>query len=393
MHKLKQVVAALLLAVLILAWHPGRTLAASPDRLPVIFIPGIGGTELYNRNELVWVNTWRLIGSHIPGLNLLQMNWLQPLRLQADGSSPYQPSYDIRVGDVMRHNATDIYSSMISALKTQSNDVRVFPFDWRLDLAVSADKLSHYVERTLAETKSTKVILVGHSMGGLVARDYVVRGGATKVKATISLATPWLGSPMAYRALEYGWDLGMKLPGTRWSALAPGDVKTLSQNFPSVYLLGPGKAYFEQYPEGYLVRGTTRYTYDMSLNQGMAAHNRTLALRAPPYQERLLNGKDYGVEQYVLAGKGRSTLGGITERKDWLGLYRRTEWQVDGDEVVPLYSADLGYSRNSAVPARYVGKVAAVAYVENQPHTQFTQLWAVQQQVIAWLELIQDSPK
>lgn len=393
MRKLKRLLALLLVAAYCLAVLPARTEALAPaPRYPVIFIPGIGGTELHTDKEIVWINTLRLAAAQIPIINLFHMNWLLPLRLTADGVTPYYASgKSIRTGDILRHGLTDIYGDMIESLRrqgyTEGKDLFVFPFDWRQDLTTAADRLAPLVDQVRRESGADKVVLIGHSMGGLIARDYVVRGGAPKVKATISLATPYLGSPMAYRAVQYGWDMGMKIPGTRWSALAPKDVQLLTKNYLSVYQLAPGHHYFDLYPEGYLTRSGANLGHADALEKGMAPHNRDLARRGATYQDKLLDGHDYGVAQFVLAGKGRQTVSGFTERTDWLGIKQRTERHTDGDEVVPLSSADLGYSQNPASVTKYLGQVRAVAYAEAQ-HTFITQSKAVQAQVAEWLDTL-----
>lgn len=388
---MKRFFALLLLVATLLTWFPFRAQAQVENRYPVIFIPGIAGTELYNNNELVWVNSWRLLGSQVPILNLFQMSWLLPLRLATDGTTPYYTSSKVRTGDVMRRNLSDIYSPFLDALTregyVEGRDLFVFPYDWRQNLSASADALGRRVDEALQKSGASQVILVSHSMGGLVARDYVVRGGAAKVKATIAMATPWLGSPMAYRALAYGWDMGLKLPGTRWAALAPKDIKLLAQNYPSVYALAPARQYFDFYPQGYLSRGGRNLSHADAVSQGLAPHNRTLAGTGAGYYDRLLDGDSHGVLQFVLVGRGRQTLGGITERKDWLGMTHKTERMTDGDEVVPVLSADLGYSQDPARAERYLGNLEAVAYA-NEVHTFFTAAPAVQQRVTGWIQTV-----
>jgi len=46
------------------------------------------------------------------------------------------------------------------------------------------------------------IIIVGHSLGGLVARLALVRGGARQVRALITIASPHLGTGLAYEGLE-----------------------------------------------------------------------------------------------------------------------------------------------------------------------------------------------
>lgn len=47
-----------------------------------------------------------------------------------------------------------------------------------------------------------KIIIVGHSLGGVVARLALVRDGAPHVKALITIASPHQGTVLAYRGLD-----------------------------------------------------------------------------------------------------------------------------------------------------------------------------------------------
>lgn len=362
-----------------------------PNRLPVILVPGIGGSELYNGSELIWVDTLRLIGRQLPGFDLLTMGWLTPLRLRPDGQTPWYSSSRIRVGDLLRHGLADGYSGLIRALEGKGyrlgHDLRLLPYDWRKEPTEAAAALDRLVERTLRETGAPKVILVGHSLGGLVGREYLIQRGGERVAALITLATPWLGSPIAYRALRYGWDLGLKLPGTRWSLFAPSEVRLLVQNYGSVYALAPSPRYWDWYPEGYLERGGRALDHAQSHAWGMAPHNKALAARGAEVQSRWLDGRHYGVPHYLLVGTGSGTLGGISEWQDWLGFSYKQERFVDGDEVVPLHSADLGFSQDPSAPARYLGRVEEVRYLR-RPHTLMAQFPETHAVVLGWVDQV-----
>jgi len=76
-----------------------------------------------------------------------------------------------------------------------------FPYDWRLDNRVNAEKLRQAVDRKVhvwrAYTGDDRAgaVIIAHSMGGLVARYYVeVLGGWELCRAIISLGTPYRGS-------------------------------------------------------------------------------------------------------------------------------------------------------------------------------------------------------
>ena len=77
-----------------------------------------------------------------------------------------------------------------------------------------ADQLKVRVDQVLAATGAPKVALVGHSMGGLVARDYLRRHGARRVERLITIATPHAGSMLAW--VCPGISLRQLRPGNRW---------------------------------------------------------------------------------------------------------------------------------------------------------------------------------
>ena len=67
------------------------------------------------------------------------------------------------------------------------------------DIRVAARELGHHVERICASTGADKVHIVGHSLGGLMARYYVQRlGGDARVDTLVTLGTPHRGSIIAH---------------------------------------------------------------------------------------------------------------------------------------------------------------------------------------------------
>ncbi|MFC7451372.1 esterase/lipase family protein [Rhodococcus daqingensis] len=64
-----------------------------------------------------------------------------------------------------------------------------------LPVDVSSGQLATFVDEVLAATGATKVDLVGHSQGTVLANNYAkFRGGAGKVGRIVSLAPPWDGT-------------------------------------------------------------------------------------------------------------------------------------------------------------------------------------------------------
>ena len=79
-----------------------------------------------------------------------------------------------------------------------------------------AEQVAAKIDAILAVTGARQVAIVGHSMGGLVARDYLRRYGASKVRVLITLGTPHHGSVHAW--LFPGTCLAQIRPGSAWLA-------------------------------------------------------------------------------------------------------------------------------------------------------------------------------
>lgn len=79
-----------------------------------------------------------------------------------------------------------------------------------------ADQLKVRIDAILAATGASTVALVGHSMGGLVARAYLRRHGSRRVERLITLGTPHAGSILAWTFP--GTSLQQMRPGSAWLA-------------------------------------------------------------------------------------------------------------------------------------------------------------------------------
>ena len=78
------------------------------------------------------------------------------------------------------------------------------------------DQVATKIDSILATTGAKQLAIVGHSMGGLVARAYLRRHGSAKVSTVITIGTPHNGSVHAW--LFPGVSLGQLRPSNRWLA-------------------------------------------------------------------------------------------------------------------------------------------------------------------------------
>ena len=73
---------------------------------------------------------------------------------------------------------------------------------WR-DMEASTESLAKKVDELRINLKVDQVILIGHSMGGMIARNYIQnRGGAAHVHGMVTLGSPHHGSKLAPFALS-----------------------------------------------------------------------------------------------------------------------------------------------------------------------------------------------
>ena len=91
-----------------------------------------------------------------------------------------------------------------------------------------ARQLADEIERICRQTHARQLIVIGHSMGGLIARAYLRDFGAARVARVVTLASPHHGSELARHAIGAN---GRQLrPGNDWLA----DLNVAERKAPSV---------------------------------------------------------------------------------------------------------------------------------------------------------------
>lgn len=82
------------------------------------------------------------------------------------------------------------------------------------DIDDYAAAIARRIDAVLAETGAARVILVGHSMGGLAARAYLRQFGGMRVQRLLTLGTPHAGSQLARFGM--GRNARQMEPGSAW---------------------------------------------------------------------------------------------------------------------------------------------------------------------------------
>jgi pimeloyl-ACP methyl ester carboxylesterase len=117
----------------------------------------------------------------------------------------------------------------------------VFPYDWRKSSASNAVDLAKFMEVVrYYNPEAEQVDLVAHSNGGLVARRFILDNPGA-VNRFVSLASPFAGATKIIAALETG-DLDDSALNF---VLRPALAKKLTEYFPGFFQLLPGPGFFE----------------------------------------------------------------------------------------------------------------------------------------------------
>ncbi|MFE7558795.1 hypothetical protein [Kitasatospora sp. NPDC057500] len=194
----------------------------------VVFVPGILGTRLTRDGEDVWNQSKQaLLGLRRPG-RAVEGLMLPPGVGDEAPEGPWALDADqlLKGPEALPGLVSSMgYPDVRAALGWSGAEGReqgphpkqylVFPYDWRLSNRFTARQLRERVDSALAEWRELapgvhpqarddppKLILVCHSMGGLVARYYLeCLGGREHTRALVTLGTPFRGAAKAVRVL------------------------------------------------------------------------------------------------------------------------------------------------------------------------------------------------
>jgi hypothetical protein len=180
----------------------------------IVLLPGIMGSALQNKDGKA---IWDLNVGAISGALFSLGGSLQELILSSETST----GDGVKAIHLMRNAhlipcfwKIDGYSGLSEFIQSKFEAIPgenffEFPYDWRLDNRISARRLKSEVSEWLGNRRirypDARLVLLAHSMGGLVARYFLeVLEGWRDTKMLISLGTPYRGSVKALDFLVNG---------------------------------------------------------------------------------------------------------------------------------------------------------------------------------------------
>lgn len=207
----------------------------------IVLLPGIMGSALKKESTIVWDTSISAIGRGL----ISRGASVRSLTLNTDNSDGEDVSATHLLDDV--HIVPffwkiDGYSGLFRYIQTKlgvtpGENFFEFPYDWRLDNRISAKRLANAAAEWLDGQRQrhpdARLVIIGHSMGGLVARYFIeVLGGWRDTRMLVTLGTPHRGSVKALDFLANGLR-------KRLGPVTLVELTNLIQSLPSVYQLLP----------------------------------------------------------------------------------------------------------------------------------------------------------
>lgn len=212
----------------------------------IVLLPGITGTQLRKDGNVIWGFSG---GSLVKSLLTRGGHLRKALTLKED---PHDVD-DLEDGVVADRLMPDLhllpglwkidgYSKVSKVIQekfevTKDKNFFHFPYDWRRDNRVAARRLqrqsAEWLRRWRASTgnDNARLILVAHSMGGLISRYFLeVLQGWKDTRALLTFGTPYRGSLNAVDTLANGMKKGPR---------GLIDLSDMARSFSAIYQLLP----------------------------------------------------------------------------------------------------------------------------------------------------------
>jgi pimeloyl-ACP methyl ester carboxylesterase len=285
------------------------------DAIRVFVVPGIMGSQLGIKRE--------------PPLPH-DILWLDPIDIQVGRLS----SLHLKDGAAIVPLGVVLYSYLRLKLNLRAAGFSpvLYDYDWRRGV----DELGAALADRIRNEPSDRVMIVAHSMGGLVSRAALTQPGMSNVERLVLLGTPNFGSFAPLQALRGTYPVVRKIS----SLVGTGTPETLAgeifNSFPSLYQMLPSAQ----------CNGCANLFDPAEWPSTGPRPNKALLREARNIQSKLVQADE---RICVVVGVGQETVTAVTKRKDDF-VYTITR---HGDGTVPAVSAGLPGARNHYTTAAH----------------------------------------
>lgn len=278
---------------------------------------------------------------------------------------------DIRPDGPILFLGRDFGRGLLSAFEQRGWQLHVnlgaWGYDWRLDVRESARQLDKVVQMYRLRGGAREIDIVAHSMGGLVSKYYLMyEDGARYVDTFITMGTPYLGAPKAFKVMVAGDNMGVP-------TVEPATLERVADTIPGIYQLMPSEMWFTKNeireggrvlynggfvdvytlpsePDEWPVRTLSypetlelleQFPYDLA-NPESPYRNWGMYSRYGVALHDLLDDKPIpGVKRHAVVSVGLGTIVGVSELRSFYqdGGYHFQLRYGDGDATVPTASA------------------------------------------------------
>ncbi len=291
------------------------TFARMSIRRPVVFVPGLMGSELWVGNERVW-----------PSVKSFLTN---PEQFRYPEGGPFEARAIVdELVIVPNLIKQDQYNRLGDYLVEQLGyrrglDYFEFAYDWRQDVRQSARELARAIDEL---PTSRPVTIMAHSLGTLVGRYYIERlGGRSRVDRAILMGGPHLGTVKALVSL-------LVAPSVLPFGFMGERLRRVLMTFPSSYQILP------TYPCGVDQDGEV---VNFLEDETWIGEEHVPLLRAAREFRREL-GMDSSVPTLSIFGYGLKTLAGVSlERTNGTISDTVFKSELNGDSGILVTSAVL----------------------------------------------------
>jgi len=370
---------SIILIIVLLAGLGAMLFTGVEEKKAIIILPGLGGSAFYGVEDgrKYWdplektsfpyqemSNPDFFSGAAAFGVILelttrLGTGYINGFSLDED-SIPVVEMRGAIAGEDGEYGPLSLYKQSVQTLQQEFGneyDVILYNFDFRRPIKYVTDQFEQFIQKN----GYNKIVLIGHSMGGVVGAEYLARSQANrnKVALNIGCGVPYFGTHTALVALDSPVDY---IAGAVVDSLADllenmgidTALKKVLQNMGGIFDLMP----FERFLDDPALQGASFLMVDgnyLDYEQSLVfMENREFALRSDgkvksmfnTYKEGqynyFINGKHSTelVNSHYIVGKGFNTL--LTLKFNDGNIDVRNSIYTDGDAVVTPYEGVIG---------------------------------------------------